>query len=124
MPRNQIAPQKSIAYFFSRSKDVHEEDGVKTITLYARLTREFTYKDDQNIFTKVQTVWVDIEDIKMEEATEKMKELPNAMQEYTLTEEVFRMLYQLSKSCPRELYFVTPLHQGFIRQKFIALNHS
>jgi hypothetical protein len=119
MPQKQYVPHKSIAYFFNRSKDTHEENGIAIITLFARLTREFTYDDGFNTYEKAETVWVDMEDIKMEKATEKMKALPNCMQRYTITEKVFRELYQLSKNCPRELYYITPFHHESIREKFV-----
>lgn len=120
MPQNQCAFQESVAYFFYRSKDINEENDLTVITLFARLTRESTYEDDLNTYKKVDTVWVDIEDIEMEVATEKMKGLPNCMQQFKITEEVFRNLYQLSKSCPSELYYVTPFHQESVREKFIT----
>lgn len=35
-------PLKSTSYFFLKSKDVHIENGLAFITLFARLTRENT----------------------------------------------------------------------------------
>lgn len=120
MLQNQCALQKSVAYFFNRSKDVNEVEGSTVITLFACLTREFIYDDEINTYIKEETVWVDIEDIKIEKATEKMKSLPNCMQQYKITEKVFRDLYQLSKNCPRELYYVTPFYQESTREKYIT----
>lgn len=119
MPQNQYAVQESVAYFFNKSKDVYEENEASFITVFARLTREFTYNDGFGTYKKEETIWVDMEDIEMEEATEKMKEAPNGMQRYTISEKVFRNLYQLSKNCPQELYCVTPFHQESTQQKFV-----
>lgn len=120
MAQNQSALQKSVRYFFSRSKGISEENDAKVITLFARLTKEVIFVDGWNTYKKAETVWVEIEDIKLEEATEKMKELPNCTQQYKVTENVFRSLYKLSKSCPKELYFVTPYHRESKREKFIT----
>lgn len=119
MLQNQYALQKSVQYFFRRSKDVNEENNSTVITLFARLSREIVFDDGLKTCKKAQTFWVDIEDIKMEEATEKIKELPNGMQQYKITEKVFRSLYQLSQNQPTELFYVTPFHQESKREKFI-----
>ncbi|TWT08047.1 hypothetical protein FQV26_09615 [Planococcus sp. CPCC 101016] len=119
MPQNQYMPKTSVAYFFNRSKDVNTENNISILTLFARLTREITYDDGINIYSKVDTIWVDIEDIQLEKATESMKSLPNGMQEYTVTEEVFHALVNLSKVSPRELYCLTPFHREAVREKFI-----
>lgn len=120
MAQNQYALQKSVHYFFNRSKDINEENESKVITLFARLTKEIVYADGWDTYKKTETVWVEIEDVKMEEATEKMKDMPNCMQQYKVTENVFRSLYKMSKSCPEELYYVTPLHRESKREKFIT----
>lgn len=120
MPQNQSTLQKSVRYFFNRSKDINEENESKVITLFARLTKEIVFVDGWDTYKKAETVWVEIEDIKLEEATERMKGLPNCMQQYKITENVFRSLYKLSESCPKELYYVTPFHHESEREKFIT----
>lgn len=120
MAQNQYALQKSVSYFFNRSKDISEENESKVITLFARLTKEIVFEDGCDTYKKAETVWVEIEDVKMEEATEKMKDLPNCMQQYRVTESVFHSLCKLSKSCPKELYYVTPLHRESKRKEFIT----
>ena len=119
MPQNQSIPNTSVAYFYNRSKGISTENDATILTLFGRLTREVTYDDGLNIYSKVETVWVDIEDIKLEEATENMKNLPNGMQEYTVTEKIFLTLLHLSKKSPRELFCLTPLHREAVREKFI-----
>lgn len=120
MPQNQYVPKTSAAYFFSRSKDINVENEIAVITVLARLTREITYDDGLNTYSKEETVWVDIEDIKLEEATESMKRLPNSMQEYAVTKEIFLALVNLSQTSPRELYCLTPFHREAVREKFIT----
>lgn len=108
MPQNQTVPVESITYFFTRSKDVHEENGKQIITLFARLTREFTKTDGLEAVEKVESVWVDIEDVEMEHATEKMRALPDRIHRYKVSKEVFLELYKASANCPQELYYVIP----------------
>lgn len=108
MLQNQPVPSESIAYFFTRSKDVHEENGTLFITLFARLTREFTKIDGQEIVTKAESVWVDIEEMRMEHATEKMRALPDRIHRYEVSKEVFLGLFKAAADCPKELYHVTP----------------
>lgn len=111
MSEKQLLPQGSVAYYFVRSKDVHEEDGAEYITLFARLAREITLCSNGQVYTQRQSIWVDIDEIKYEHATQKMKELPNSIQTFTLQENVFKDLVEASETCPKELYFVTPLHE-------------
>lgn len=108
-------PQKSINYFFLKSKDVHIENGLAFITLFARLTREISWISKGKRQIHVETVWVEIEESQMEHAPEKMKTLPNCMQRYAITENVFCNLYQLSKKYPKDLFYVTPYHHRFNR---------
>lgn len=112
MARNQLVSLESITYFFTRSKDVHEENGTLFVTLFARLTREFTKTDEPNAGKKVEFVWVDIEEIRMEHATKKMRALPNCIHRYNISKEVFLGLFKASANCPKELYFVTPLKKS------------
>lgn len=111
MSEKQLLPQGSVAYYFVRSKDVHEEDGEEFITLFARLTREFTLYSKGEIFSERQSIWVDIDEVKTEHATSKMKALPNAIQTFTVQEEVFKELVEAARNCPKELYFITPMHE-------------
>lgn len=110
MPQKQFVSQQSIAYFFLRSKDIHEENNSISITLFGRLSREITYSDSLKVYNQTETMWVDIEEVPMEQAAEKIKKLPNCICRYEITEEVFRDLYEISKTKPKELYSLTPLH--------------
>lgn len=119
MAREQLSTQKSVTYFFLKSKDVHMENGVTAITLFARLTRvaiSFTGREKQ---TQVETCWVQLEDIEREQATEKVKALPNCMEKYEVSEQVFRHLLQLSKRCPNELYGIIPYYMKANREMFL-----
>jgi len=88
---------------------VHEENGTLFITLFTRLTIEFTADNGHKNTEKVESVWVDIEEVKMEHATKKMKELPNCIYRYEVSKDVFLELYRASQVCPKELYYVTPI---------------
>lgn len=109
MPEQQIIPQGSVTYYFLRSKDVHEEEGTEFITLFARLTREFTFCSEEHVYSRRQSVWVDIDEVESQNAPQKVKELPNAIQTFKIQENVFKELVEASKTCPKELYFVTPI---------------
>ena len=106
---NQPVPSDSITYFFTRSKDVHEKNGKLYITLFARLTREFVKTRGAKTYRKVESVWVDIEEVQMEHDTEKMRSLPNLIQRYNISKEVFWGLFEVSADAPKELYYVTPI---------------
>lgn len=110
-------PQKSVSYFFLRSKDVHIENQSAMITFFARLTREISFSKKEQ--PEVQTVWVKIDEVPMEQAPQKVKEMPNCMQRYELPQNVFYHLYQMSKNCPKELFFVTPYHRNSTREYFV-----
>ncbi|WP_249222410.1 hypothetical protein [Planococcus alpniumensis] len=97
-----------ITYFFTQSKDIHEENGKLFITLFIRLTREFTQTVGSELYKKTETVWVNIEELKLEKATKKMRALPNRINVYKTSKEVFLTLYKLAATCPEELYYVTP----------------
>lgn len=111
MSEKQLMPHGSVSYYFLRSKDVHEENGVEFITLFARLTREFTFYAKDHVYSQRQSVWVDIEEVKSEHASQKLKELPNSIHTFTVQEQVFKELVKTSQNCPKELYFVTPMHE-------------
>ena len=119
MVKKQLIPQKAVTYFFLKSKDVHMENGLISITLFARLGRESTYFTDGEKQTQVETHWVQIDDVDMEHATEKLKTLPNCMEKYEVSEKVFQHLLQLSKSCPSELYSLTPYYLKVNREMFL-----
>lgn len=115
----QSNPQKSVTYFFLKSKDVHMENEVASITLFARLAREITSFTGREKQTQIDTFWVQIDDLGMEHATEKVKALPNCMEKYEVSEKVFQHLLHLSKSCPDELYGVTPCYLKVNREMFL-----
>lgn len=111
--------EQAVEYYFLRSKDVHIEDGTAFITLFARLTREVSIRKENGEQTEVETVWVDIDEMKLEQAPEKAQALPNGLQRYELTPEVFQSLYHVSKYCPNELFYITPYHRESTSEKFI-----
>ncbi|HSI67838.1 MAG TPA: hypothetical protein VK947_10505 [Planococcus sp. (in: firmicutes)] len=119
MAQNQLIPQKSVTYFFIKSKDVNMEKGLATITLFARLAREITLVTGREKQTQIETFWVQIDDLGMEHATEKVKTSPNCMEKYEVSEKVFQHLLQLSKTCPNELYGVTPYYVKGNREMFL-----
>ena len=120
MEQMEQLPQKSVGYYFFRSKDVHVEDGRAFITFFVRLTRETSFRKDGKEQTQVQPVWVDIDEVMLGHASEKAKAMPNGMQRYELTQNVFYTLCQLSKSCPEELFYITPYHLKSTSKKFIT----
>ncbi|MBT2583112.1 hypothetical protein [Planococcus sp. ISL-109] len=119
MAQKQVIPQKSVTYFFLKSKDVNMENGLTSITLFARLAREITCFTGREKQTQVETFWVQLDDIGMEQATKKVKALLNCMEKYEVSEQVFRHLLQLSKSCPNELYGVIPYYLKGNREMFL-----
>ena len=120
MEKMEQLPQKSVGYYFFRSKDVHVEDGRAFITFFVRLTRETSYRKEGKEETEIQSVWVDIDEMMLGHASDKVRALPNCMQRYELTQNVFYNLCQLSKSCPTELFYITPYHRKSKRKKFIT----
>lgn len=89
-----------------------------SITLFARLVREITSVTGREKHTQVETFWVQIDDLEMENATEKVKALPNCMNKYEVSENVFRHLLKLSTSCPNELYGIIPYYLKATREMF------
>lgn len=112
-------PHKRVSYFFLKSKDVHVEEGNTYITCFARLTREVSIEKDGEENTQIQTFWVDINELQFNQASKKLRELPNCMHRYEITKEVFYNMYQLSKRCPEELYQVIPYHKKSTSEKLI-----
>lgn len=119
MAQKQSVPQKSVAYFFLKSKDVNIENKLASVTLFARLAREITFFTGGKTQTQVETFWVEIDDIEMENASEKVKNMPNCMQKYEVSEKVFRHLLQLAQECPNELYGITPYYLTANRESFL-----
>jgi hypothetical protein len=117
--RNQLISQKPATYFFLKSKDVQMENGVTFITLFASLAREITFITNRQEKTQLETLWVEINDIQTECATEKVKALPNCSDNYEVSEKVFQHLFQLSKSCPDELHGVIPYYVKATRNVFV-----
>lgn len=113
-------PQQSVGYYFFRSKDVHVENGSAFITFFVRLTRETSFRKAGEEQTQVQAVWVDIDEVMVKHASEKARALPDCMQRYELTQNVFYSLCHLSKSCPEELFYITPCHLNSTRKDFIT----
>ena len=110
MFQRQVEVRHSVANFFLRSKDVHEENGCLYITLFGRLTREYTYFKGDYEYTKTETVWVDIKEFSEEEVTEKLLVMPNRIARFQVSDELFKELHCISKSSPQELFCITPLH--------------
>lgn len=104
MTCHQPVSAETIRYSFIRVKDTHVEEDVKYITLFARLTMRNAYK--------AKSVWVEIDEIKWNQAPEKLKQMPDAMHSYTVDEHVFRELVRLSRICYKELYSLTPYYKA------------
>ncbi|MBT2581629.1 hypothetical protein [Planococcus sp. ISL-109] len=113
-------PQKSVGYYFFRSKDVHVENGSAFLTFFVRLTRETSFRKEGKVQTQVQSVWVDVDDVMLGHASEKVRALPDCKQRYELTQSVFYSLCRLSKSCPEELFYITPYHRKSPHKEFIT----
>lgn len=109
MQQTQDKMPPVITYFFTRSKDIHIVDGNFFVTLFVRLTRVFTKTVDSELYEKTESVWVAIEELEIEQATEKILALPNRINVYTVSEEIFLELYKMALNCPKELYYITPL---------------
>lgn len=90
-------------YYFTRVKDTHEEEGRQFITLFARLSV------DCNAETK--TAWVELEEVNLSGAPERMKRMPDAMRRFTVSQPIFEELVKLSEKRHQELYFLTPIYQ-------------
>ena len=110
MFQRQIGIQHSVANFFIRSKDVHEENGCLYITLFARLIREYTYIKNGYEYKRTETVWVDIKEVSENAASEKLLEMQNRITRFQLSDELFKEFQCISKNSPQELYSITPLH--------------
>lgn len=109
MQKNPSAYQKKVRFYFSRSKAVHEETGENCITLFVRLSMEMYSSEEPVEVIDSKTMWVDIQDIKIEQASSKVKKMPDSVNRYEISEELFWELYKISQKCPEELYYLTPL---------------
>lgn len=96
---------EDIHYYFSKSKGTHTEAGEKYITLFARLSMEIP----EGSANECKTVWVDIEEVKSEQAAPKIKKMSDSIFRYEISEELFLELYKISQRCSEELYCLTPL---------------
>lgn len=119
MEQIEQLPEQTVGYFFLRSKDVHNENGASFITFFARLAKEISYEKEGRRQQQVQTVWVEIDEVMLDHASPKAKALPNGVQRYELTQNIFYSLYQVSQNCPDELFYITPFHRESSREKFI-----
>jgi hypothetical protein len=119
MEQMEHLPQQSVGYFFLRSKDVHVENGAAFITFFARLTKETSFGKEGVEQIRIHPVWVNIDEVLMDHASEKAKAMPNCMQRYELTPNVFYSLCRLSKTCPGELFYITPYYLKSTHRKFI-----
>src|SRR5690606_20730014 len=104
MTCHQSVSAETVRFLFTRVKDTHEEDNIKYITLFARLTMKNAYKS--------KSVWVEIDEVKWDQASQKLKEMPDAMHFYTVEEPIFKELYQISKERYEELYFLPPFYKA------------
>lgn len=102
-------PNSKAAYFLTQMKETFEEDGSTRITLFARLTKEYQKKAGTKI---VNSVWVNIYEVPLEQATEKVKSLPEGLQKYRVPERIFKDLIGLSHTSPDDLHVITPIHMA------------
>lgn len=109
MPKNPSDCHKEVHFYFSRSKGTHQEGGECFITLFARLSVEIPFSGELENASENKTVWVDIEEVKEERAPSKMKRMPDSINRYEISEELFWELYKISQKCPEELFYITPL---------------
>jgi hypothetical protein len=101
--------QEEISFYFSRSKGTHEEAGEQFITLFARLSVIIPSNEKEAETSGHQTLWVDIDQVKEQQATLKTRKMPDFIQQYEVPEALFWELYKISQRCPDELYYLTPL---------------
>lgn len=119
MVQIHLIPRKSVTYYFVKSKDLSMEDGLKFITLFAKLACEITYFAESRKHTQVETLWVQAKDVQLEQANKKVKEMSNCMVEYEVSQELFQHLLYLAQNCPNELYEVIPYYKKVTREMFI-----
>ncbi|PPA70860.1 hypothetical protein [Jeotgalibacillus proteolyticus] len=100
---------KDIQYIFTRVKASFEENGTVFISFLAGLTKEYRKGAASEEPLKKERIWVDIRELKEIHATKKMTSLPEGVSTFHLTKEVFQEIVNISSSCPKELYHITPL---------------
>jgi len=106
---NSSVYPKEVHFYFSRSKGSHEEAGECFVTLFARLSVEVLSTGETGHKAEHKTIWVDIEEVKLNHAGSKIKKMADSINQYEISEELFWELYKISQSCPEELYYLTPL---------------
>jgi hypothetical protein len=104
MPKKQPLSAEKAQYTFTRVKDTHEENGQKFITLFGRLTIQNSLES--------KSAWVEIEEVKWEQATDKLKDMPDAMYMYYISENIFKKLTEISEVRHEDLYFLTPVYMA------------
>lgn len=110
--------KQSIKYHFVRSKDVYMENGTIYITVFARLSKEYNLFTDGRWHTHIETIWVDLEDIRKEHAPNRIKQLSNHLQQYQVSESVFRNLHFLAETDAEKLFLTTPMYEQYYSQPF------
>ncbi|HSI66278.1 MAG TPA: hypothetical protein VK947_02615 [Planococcus sp. (in: firmicutes)] len=101
----------SINYFFTRSKDIHQEQNSIFITLFVRLTKEYVEAGFNTNYNKIESLWVEIEELEMMQADKRLQALPNGVHRYAVSKEVFDSLIYVTETCPKELYYLTPIYK-------------
>lgn len=110
--------KQSVNYFFTRSKDTHQEQDTRFITLFVRLTKEHTETEPNAGLQKIESMWVEIEELEMRQADRKLQALPNGVSRYVISKEVFDNLIQVAATCPTALYYLTPIYKSNDFRKF------
>lgn len=103
MRLNQPVSAENELYYFTRVKDTHEENGQIFITLFARLKKT----NSRN----TKSLWVEIDEVRWGQASDKLKMMPNGESIYLISEEVFHELKRLTENCYEELYTLTPIYK-------------
>lgn len=106
----QIASPEDARYFFTRVKDTYTENGLVFITLFIRLTKEYTSTNYPNKQTK--QIWTEIEEVLAKQTPKKIQSIRKGIQIYEVPEGVFQELSTISATCPDELYTVIPFSEG------------
>ncbi|MGK7379356.1 hypothetical protein ACSFXN_16105 [Planococcus sp. 1R117A] len=101
---NQPLSAENVKYTFTRVKDTHEENGQKFITLFGRLTVQSSVES--------KSAWVEIEEVKWDQAPPKLKSMPDAMYLYAVSENIFKELMNISGRHHQNLYFLTPIYMS------------
>lgn len=102
MQHNQLLTNEKARYTFTRVKDTHEENGEKFITLFGRLSVQNQ--------TDSKSAWVEIEEVKWEQATDKVKNMPDAMYMFYISKSIFTELVEIANTNHQDLYCLTPLY--------------